>query len=92
MTRVSDVAFAALLSLVLVRAQDTTLTTMASESYATDSAADTGSSTSTQPITQTVAVGRAGHTFEPDVIQISPGNYVGMLAMDRLRTPAAALN
>ncbi|KIX00901.1 uncharacterized protein Z518_09966 [Rhinocladiella mackenziei CBS 650.93] len=58
--------------LQLARAQDSTTTT--TDIYATDSATTTA--TTSQAITQTVAVGRAGHTFEPDVLQVGVGNYV----------------
>lgn len=47
----------------------------------TSSASDTAStesstSTSSQQITRTVSVGGTGHTFNPAVVQLSPGNVV----------------
>ncbi|KIW75170.1 hypothetical protein Z517_11942 [Fonsecaea pedrosoi CBS 271.37] len=61
---------AALLSGVV--AQDTTSTV--TDFLSTETTSPT--STSTQPITVTIAVGNGGHTFIPDVVQVSPGNYV----------------
>ena len=70
-------AFAALLRVAL--AQTTSYTTATITEAATYST-DTASSTS-QPITETVSVGLGGHVFQPDVVQISPGNYVGMIML-----------
>ncbi|OAP58447.1 hypothetical protein AYL99_07537 [Fonsecaea erecta] len=68
--RLSFLAFSALLSVIV--AQDTT-TTVAG---LTSAEGTSPTSTSTQPITVTVAVGNGGNTFVPDVVQVSPGNYV----------------
>ncbi|KIY03033.1 uncharacterized protein Z520_01499 [Fonsecaea multimorphosa CBS 102226] len=66
----SFLAFAALLSAIV--AQDTTTTV----TDFTSAESTTPTSTSSQPITVTVAVGDGGNTFVPDVVQLSPGNYV----------------
>ncbi|OQV11044.1 hypothetical protein CLAIMM_14949, partial [Cladophialophora immunda] len=63
-------ALAALLSGVV--AQDTTTTV----TDFTSAASTSPTSTTSQPITVTVAVGNGGNTFVPDVVQVSPGNYV----------------
>lgn len=77
--KVLILAFAALLR--LASAQDATTTAYADSATSSSSFGSTDSttatSTSSQPFTTTIAVGRAGNTFEPDVVQISPGNYVG---------------
>ncbi|KIW89284.1 uncharacterized protein Z519_10137 [Cladophialophora bantiana CBS 173.52] len=68
--RLSFLALSALLSAIV--AQDTTTTVT---DY-TSAESTSPTSTSSQPITVTVAVGNGGNTFVPDVVQVSPGNYV----------------
>ena len=49
-----------------------------SASNTASGAASSGSATATtsEPITQTIAVGLGGHTFSPSVVQLSKGNFV----------------
>lgn len=63
----------------------TSITSSASLSSASASASVSGSvngtnatSTSSGPVTHTVAVGKAGNTFQPDVTLAQPGDTVGM--------------
>ncbi|ETI25115.1 hypothetical protein G647_04487 [Cladophialophora carrionii CBS 160.54] len=53
-------------------------TALAQESTTTPSITDSSTSTSTssQAFTTTIAVGRAGHTFAPDVVQVPVGGFV----------------
>jgi hypothetical protein len=53
-------------------------TSSASITDGAGAAASTGSATATtsDPITQTIAVGLGGHIFSPSVVQLSKGNFV----------------
>ncbi|EXJ60056.1 hypothetical protein A1O7_04205 [Cladophialophora yegresii CBS 114405] len=50
------------------------LSTALAQESTTDSS--TATSTSSQAFTTTIAVGRAGHTFSPDVVQVPVGGFV----------------
>ena len=54
----------------------TTTTTTATDSSTTG--IGTATSTTSQAFTTTIAVGRAGNTFEPNVVQVPVGGFVGM--------------
>ncbi|KAJ9611225.1 hypothetical protein H2200_004408 [Cladophialophora chaetospira] len=69
--RLSHLFSAALLAQAL--AQDNTIT---DSSVNTVTDGGTATSTSSQAFTTTIAVGRAGHTFEPDVVQVPVGGFV----------------
>ena len=63
-------------------ATETSSYTEASTSSAAASYTDSSyTSTATDPVTHTVAVGKAGHTFQPDVTLAEVGDLIGMLSL-----------
>lgn len=67
---------------VVVYAQDSSVSSSASITSSADGSTATDSnstSTATSPVTHTIAVGKGGNTFTPDVTQAEVGDIIGRL-------------
>lgn len=52
---------------------------ISSSSYSADSTGTANATSSRVPVTHTIAAGKGGHTFSPDVVLAEVGDTIGML-------------